>query len=171
MQRIASVLVVGLLTAALVGCGSSGPSVHKTICKVTLDGEPLPDAKVTFHIQGEKPMARKPSGQADADGNAVIAYLHKEERREGAPAGEYKITVALPKDTGQDPNMSADDAMEIYMKDQMASKAKNDDLDTTGTDQLIPEMYAAVSSTPFTFTVEENDDNVFELKLEKKPKK
>lgn len=70
--------------AALAGCGSGHSTVEGT---VTLDGEPLPDAEVTFKPKGG---GRPAMATTDQDGKFTLQYSQSEE---GAPAGEYTVTI------------------------------------------------------------------------------
>lgn len=63
-----------LMLAVLVGCESSGSYSELGLVpvtgKVTLDGQPLADAHVSFH-SGD---GRSSSGRTDAEGNYVLQY-------------------------------------------------------------------------------------------------
>src|SRR5262245_41415792 len=89
-----------LLTAAYVaglglcaaGCGSDGRKpVFPVSGKVTWDGRPARGATVVFHpVTDNGPDAVRPRGKVNADGSLeVTTYAAKD----GAPAGEYKLTV------------------------------------------------------------------------------
>ncbi len=63
-------LVLALLLIASAGCGGSAPQVAPVHGRVTLDGQPLPDASVVF-----KESDRSPSGgRTDKNGNYQLIY-------------------------------------------------------------------------------------------------
>ena len=89
-----------LLTAACVaalgvcapGCGSDGRKpVFPVSGKVTWAGKPARGATVVFHPVGDNgPDAVRPRGKVKDDGTLeVTTYAAKD----GAPAGEYRVTV------------------------------------------------------------------------------
>lgn len=78
-----------------VGCGSAGPPGPEKLPvvpaggKVMFQGKPLPNASVSFqHAEGKV----APSGKTDAQGNFKLTTYGSED---GAPAGNYKVTVAV----------------------------------------------------------------------------
>jgi len=78
-------LAIGL--AVLVGCG--GPSnVGSVTGKVTLDGQPLADAVVTF--SPTKEGGSSGVGKTDAGGNYVLSYYAGVS---GAEIGENKVSI------------------------------------------------------------------------------
>jgi len=104
----------GRLSAALVlavafgitGCGSDRLAVHPVRGQVLIEGKPAENAYVVFHPQGgaEEVQKLRPYGRADADGYFNLTTF---ETGDGAPAGEYKVTVICPGPApGMDPNNS-----------------------------------------------------------------
>ena len=83
-----------VLLAALIaaGCGKSGPTLYPVTGKVTgADGKPLEHATVVFHPVGAAdPDAIKPRGKVGPDGTFTLT-THT--AGDGAPPGEYKVTV------------------------------------------------------------------------------
>lgn len=92
-----------VLIGAVVGCG--GPSNLGTVTgKVTLDGQPLPDALVTF----TPTAAGSPSaGRTDARGTYTLRYTRE---LEGAEIGEHLVRVSTfsEGDPDSDPPTPAD---------------------------------------------------------------
>lgn len=79
--------------AVLAGCGGqSGPVCHPVRGQVQLDGRPLADAQVVFHPALGAPAISKPFAQTDSQGNFSLTTVQS---GDGAPAGEYAITVEL----------------------------------------------------------------------------
>jgi hypothetical protein len=83
MSRPTAVLLIAVFMSG--GCGDREiGSVHGT---VTLDGQPLPKAVVTFvHVGG----GRQSSGLTDADGHYQLWFLRD---RMGAQLGNHKVRI------------------------------------------------------------------------------
>lgn len=77
---------LSLVLGALAGCAKSGPSVAPVHGRVTLDGQPLPDAGVVFKASGMGTSG----GRTDKDGNYTLIF-----RRGvmGAPIGMNEVTI------------------------------------------------------------------------------
>jgi len=86
-----------LALAALSGCGGSGANLGKVTGKVTLAGQPVPEALVMFSpVSGGSPSA----GQTGADGSYTLIYargIH------GAMVGEHTVTISTYKEALEDP--------------------------------------------------------------------
>ncbi len=85
------VLVV-IAVAALSGCGSDRLETFPVQGRVLVDGQPAAGARVTFIPQGGSEAFRRerPIATTDPDGNfSLTTFL----RGDGAPAGEYVVTV------------------------------------------------------------------------------
>ncbi len=101
--------IVPLLLAfvAVIGCGGGGddlPDVVPVSGKVTLNGEPLKGAAVTFIGSG-----RPCYGATSDDGTYTIKDLNG---REGCPVGKYKVIISkytMPDGSplGEDPEAGA----------------------------------------------------------------
>jgi hypothetical protein len=81
-----------LFLFVLVGCGQNGPELHPVSGKVTADGRSLENATVVFHPVGGSADAPKPRGKVGADGSFALT-THT--AGDGAPPGEYRVTVEL----------------------------------------------------------------------------
>jgi len=86
------------LVAALAGCASSQNAdrlpVFPATGKLIYDGRPLAGAYIVLHPKGtaDGRAAPRPHAQAAADGSfALTSY----ESNDGAPAGDYTLTVEL----------------------------------------------------------------------------
>jgi hypothetical protein len=93
-QRQASFGMIGgamavLLTAAIAGCGESGPKPILVTGKVTLDGKPATEGGVVYHdaATGLKQFV----GGIGPDGT----YSVRRKREDGVPPGLYKVTVLV----------------------------------------------------------------------------
>ena len=84
------VALVALGPANLAGCSSRGPELGEVAGTVTLDGEPLPEALVTF-----KPQKGRPSlAETDEQGNYSLSYRVD---AQGARIGEHRVTITTFK--------------------------------------------------------------------------
>lgn len=85
---------VGLIAAAwLVGCGSQeeGPVLVPVLGTITVDGNPLPKAGISFRPDSSKGnnAPYQPGGAADENGKYELIAAAKK----GAPPGWYKVVV------------------------------------------------------------------------------
>jgi hypothetical protein len=87
------IATLGLLSV-LSGCaGKQGPVSYPVRGNVTLNGKPLAEAFIVLHrIGGDVEGNQKPIAYSSADGTFVISTLKS---GDGAPPGEYAITVVL----------------------------------------------------------------------------
>jgi hypothetical protein len=100
MQSRRLFLFGGLVALGLSSCKGDGrkPTVPVT-GKVVLGDRPVANATVVFHpVGGEGPDEARPRGTTRADGTfAVTTY----DGNDGAPAGEYRVTVELWLSSGR----------------------------------------------------------------------
>src|SRR5262245_46454505 len=96
--RPAALLVLALLTASSASCSSAGRvRLHPVRGQVLYKGRPVARALVVFHPLEELPAGvQKPIAYTDAEGHF---RLTTERPGDGAPAGEYLITVELREKT------------------------------------------------------------------------
>ncbi len=81
----------------LSGCGGSGANLGKVTGKVTLAGQPVPEALVMFSpVSGGSPSA----GRTGADGTYTLVYARG---INGAIIGEHTVTISTFKDALEDP--------------------------------------------------------------------
>jgi len=87
------ILAIGSLLAA--GCGGSGEKLAPVEGTITLDGEPLANAKVEFELSAESPSYGKMSGspaygRTDAKGRYKLKYTPE---KDGAPVGKHVVRI------------------------------------------------------------------------------
>ncbi|MFW6171784.1 MAG: carboxypeptidase-like regulatory domain-containing protein [Planctomycetota bacterium] len=143
--------VVGLCVMCLtcVGCGSGGPEVGKVSGKVTMDGEPLDNALVTFTpVDGGRPS----TGKTDENGNYTLAYAD----RMGALVGKHQVRVTtLTEVEGEDMSEIGSDS-EAYMKQATGGSAS--DYDNATVSEPIPAKYN--TETELTRDVESGKNTI-----------
>lgn len=165
MKSLPGLCVCGLLVVTAIGCGGSSEFV-KVTGKVTLDGKPLQGARVTFHLkEGESGMPRKPGGTTDEDGNVTISYPKNSGSVEGAPIGDYYVTVRLQEGGDVDPSdEDADKAKADYaakMQNDLATKQGNQATgaqpkDSTRGKSTIPEAYGSPTQSGLSVKVDKS---------------
>lgn len=84
-----------LAVATLIGCGSGRPEVVPVSGTVTLDGDPVVGAAVTFALQGE---GRPATAVTDALGKFTLTTFGGDS---GAAPGKYAVTVVKMKNGSQ----------------------------------------------------------------------
>ena len=101
-------LAAGLI---LAGCSrEGGPPVYSTSGKVLVDGKPAGRAEVSFFFQGQAPAGMVPPvAVTEADGTFRPSTRAS---HDGAPAGEYALTVVWKKyRTVQGEDVAGDDQL------------------------------------------------------------
>jgi hypothetical protein len=96
--RLNRILFLSVGLAAL-GCGdeTSGPAIYPISGKVLVDGRPAVKARVSFHaLTGPAGESLQPIAIVEEDGSfrPSTRFSH-----DGAPAGNYAVTVIWPKVT------------------------------------------------------------------------
>lgn len=94
-MRRAAVLVPILLGCVITGCGTGFEKTYPVTGSLLVDDVPAHRAKLVFFPVGEGAEKRvKPVAVVGEDGNyTVTTFL----TGDGAPAGEYMVTVVWPK--------------------------------------------------------------------------
>lgn len=99
-RRCSSLALVLAVCCALPGCGGNDrPVFHKVQGKVTLDGEPLSEATLTFErIAGEQLEFARPSICISGPDGTFSPWTLME--GDGLPAGKYRVGVFAQKQVG-----------------------------------------------------------------------
>jgi hypothetical protein len=93
-------LVAALLLCA-GGCGGDGPGLATVSGTVTLDGQPVPAAVLTFIPQA--PDSSPSYGRTDAEGKYSLMFTRS---KEGAMLGKHRVEIETQK-------ISADEAADM----------------------------------------------------------
>jgi hypothetical protein len=88
---------VALLMMATAGCGSSGPQVAPVHGRVTLDGQPLANADITFQPEGAQ---RASIGRTNNEGRYELAYKLGQT---GAIVGKHTVNVEVSEELVRNP--------------------------------------------------------------------
>ena len=123
-----------VLLMALVGCGTgeSIPEVVMVSGKLTMDGEPLENIKVTFMPEAteDKRDVRSSWGTTDATGKFTLTYGAPGQTIEGAAAGQHKVVLY---------DMVPNDSRDV--------DATPDDIENESTESRIHSVYTNASTT------------------------
>jgi hypothetical protein len=93
MRPFARAVLCAILVLAYCGCSGRKPVYPVAGRVVDAGGKPVPGATVIFcPIENLFDNANKPAGWADDEGNFSLTTYDQED---GAPAGEYVVTVEL----------------------------------------------------------------------------
>ena len=102
-HRIATSIALSAVLCAVFGCSSAkGPECFPVRGQVSYKGKPIAEATVVLHrIGGDVEGNQKPIAYTAADGTFVISTT---KRGDGAPPGQYAITVELraPQTIGEE---------------------------------------------------------------------
>lgn len=104
MKLISPVLWMACLSAVCLtftGCGDGRPSLVQAEGTVTLNGEPLADAKIGFLPVGDGEYQRSSRAKSDASGKFVVSTYGE---NDGLPVGKYQVTVEKTEVLGDLPD-------------------------------------------------------------------
>jgi hypothetical protein len=92
MQRKVQAILAAVMLLSLNGCSGDSPAgIYPVRGRVLFNGKPPANALVTFHPSGDAgPQALRPVGKVDEQGNFTLTSI---KQGDGAPAGEYQVTV------------------------------------------------------------------------------
>jgi len=142
-------IVCALAASAVCGCGGTAYDSVPVSGTVTYKGTAVEGATVAFH---GGPASAPATGVTDATGKFKLSSYNP---GDGAPAGNYKVTVSKKKlEVATSGKMS----MEEAAKAPGGSAAKETD--------LLPPKYASQETTTLTATVEKGKTNDVKLTLE-----
>jgi hypothetical protein len=90
-------LLAAVQLVGLSGCSGQGdrPPLGRVSGTVTLGGQPLTDAEVTFAPESGRPSA----GRTDSSGRYELSYVM---RTKGAKVGKHRVFIGWPPDDDDD---------------------------------------------------------------------
>ena len=144
----------------VVGCGSTGSSLPTIDARgtVTFAGDPVDDATVVF--SPTTAGGRAATARTDASGGFVLTTLRPDD---GALEGSYKVMIHKVTTTG---GISAEE----YEKNYEAYTTGEMKMPKEVTENVLPEVYSDLETTPLTATVNRDGDNKFAFDLLSKKK-
>lgn len=140
-QFLLGMLVLCLPLTAGCGGGASGPPLAKVTGVVTLDGNPVEGATISFVPKGEGAMSL---ALTDPEGKFAMRTAAG---KEGAVVGDHTITVSLSVTTGGGATGSADDLAPPQSFEGGAPA------EAPKTLFLVPEKYGSPTTSGLTVTV------------------
>ncbi|MFO0976531.1 MAG: hypothetical protein U0996_09045 [Planctomycetaceae bacterium] len=143
-----------------VGCSKGDrPTIAKASGIVTLDGNPVDGATVTFEpVNGGRPCF----GTTDLEGRfAITSY----EEGDGAPVGDHYVSVIKITGPGAAAPAAADSAMSLSdIAPPGSDKDKAEDPDK-GTVYLVPRKYINAKTSGLKVTVPDGGSTTLDIKL------
>ena len=112
--RIFSPVILVLVLVFGASCNSSDVPVYPVRGQVVVDGKPAELASVVFHPVGgsEEVQKLRPRATTGPDGYfSLMTFWHDD----GAPAGQYKVTIVWP---GPPPDLDSD----AYHPEELSSR-------------------------------------------------
>jgi len=152
---IVGLLLIGLFLV-IVGCGPQGRALRVEFVEgvITLDGQPVSDASVTFIPKNEEDGTEAAGGFSNADGVFRLTSMNGDPER-GAVAGEYRVTVS--KIEINDPTAGLSEA-------EAAALAHV----PTTQHQVLPAIYQDRVNTPLSYTVNRGRNRI-DIELSSNP--
>lgn len=146
-----------MASVTLVGCSSApvAPKIVPAKGTVTINGVAVNNARVNFVPLVEGLVGYKASGLTNAEGEFTLEVRGK---GAGCCACECKVVVVEGPNLGLEKfdNPNSDAALDAALKFKTSLK-----------NRPIPKKYQLFSKTPFSFTVNEEGENVFDLELKR----
>jgi hypothetical protein len=149
--RYCLVFVACIAPVVTTGCsGSKGPATAKVSGLVTYKGSPVEDATVVF-----APAAggRASTAVTDAQGRYELSTFGT---KDGAPPGEFKVSVTKTKTEGEAPNLTQEQVNEMMQRGETVPGPV--------TTNLLPEKYTSPDTSGLSKTVK-NGENDLPLEL------
>src|SRR5438477_9754865 len=94
-MRTRNFLILGVLVSGAAGCGSSPFETAPVSGKVTLNGQPLAEARISFQpIGSEKEQGPGSATTTDAEGKFILTTA---EGHRGATVGKHQVRISTLK--------------------------------------------------------------------------
>lgn len=145
--RCSLVVVSVAALAGQVGCDDQGTAPVSG--KITCEGKEVPEGTITFY---PKAGGRPGTSEIQPDGTYVLSTLKP---GDGAPMGEYDVTIEAKRVTGGGANYSTLEE-EVNSPPQVTAPAE--------IEWLVPIEYTSVETSGLTATVE-SGENVIDFDL------
>ena len=145
-----------LLFSLVLGCGGrKWPPTNKTTGTVTLDGQPVEEATVSFFPKGGFKPA---NGKTDSAGRYEMTTFNA---NDGAMTGSFGVSIAKYPEVKIETTLEGTPWTEDMESDEPPEVDKP-------IENSLPEKYADAETSGFTATVVEGDGNVFNFELTSK---
>lgn len=156
MTRFVCLMMLCGLFCAGAGCGpNSGegiPKLFPVTVTVTTGGQPLAD--ISVNLAGAEGLSI--GGTTDATGKAVLSTRRSSFVEEGAPQGEYKVTLS---ESGPKVRSLSIAERESMSKAELAAYEKEVENANKGWKPQIPKTLTTFDKTPLSVSVTNSADN------------
>ncbi|MFG0266954.1 MAG: carboxypeptidase-like regulatory domain-containing protein [Rhodopirellula sp. JB055] len=130
-------LLIGLI-GVLSGCGPSGPEIAEVSGVVSMGGNPVPGASITFYpVSG-----RQSFGKSDQDGRYTLEYAQDQP---GAVTGQHRVKImtggmgapSMPIGPGESPSKSRtrskgmEPPKEVTLSEMVTVESGSNEIDLT----------------------------------------
>lgn len=158
-----SLLALSLL--AFAGCSGTEavPGIVRVTGEVTLNGDPVEGATVTFQPEG---AARAASGRTDAKGAFKLTTLNP---GDGALPGNYKVMISKVEDTDPAHQMSAEEFTAMVSggkRPPSGATRPGKKAENVGLKYHVPQKYMDANKSGLTATVDASGKNHIVFPLE-----
>ena len=144
---IALIGCVGML--CLSGCSGSNSGIGAVTGTVTIDGEPVEYAAVSFMpVEG-----RASIGRTDANGVYNLAYV---KNQKGAVIGQHKVTITTKVVAETNYGQATYNEGGAIKQDKKAKQSAQ----KTGRKEMLPKKYCDRNSTELTASVEKGNNTI-----------
>ncbi len=160
-------VVAGLTSLLIVGCGPGGPPVVKVTANVRYQGEPVEGATVIFsNASGTMESGALATGTTDAQGNASLTTtVSPTLALSGATPGEYRVIISksvppqgMTEEEFEEKVLGGQTALEsVPLELQEPPPVRSD---------LLPPKYSSSTESTLTATVTADGPNEFKFDLQ-----
>lgn len=101
LTRVAFIGLLSVIAVTIVGCGEAPTGrvpLHSVQGQITFKGQPIPGAFVTFHPKIAQEGVPTPWASVSNTGSFMLSTFNSSD---GAPAGDYVVTVQWYKPIGK----------------------------------------------------------------------
>ena len=156
MKKRSILGLVGLpLLVAMIGCGPGMPDTVPVTGTVTLDGQPIEGASVSFLSEA----GTTSTGKTDASGKFTLKTFVGSQSVDGCPPGSHQ--VGITKTISEGGPSSTQDAIERTKT--MANSAMN--TSDVKVEYVVPAKYSTPTMSGLTADVVAGKDNTFTFEL------
>ena len=158
--RLLTSAIVLLAVTVVIGCGqkipSDMPSVYPCTITLTKGGVPVDDAAITLRSDS-LPGYLSVSGRTDENGVATIWTRYEDYRTQGAPAGEFRVTVIKTPAIPDELVLSDEQRSRMTEEEREAHSARVDSA-LAAAPRVVPASFIGERSTPLTVTVTSSEE-------------
>lgn len=145
---------IGVMVAALLGCGPSGPELGRVTGRVMMEGQPVTAGSVSFWPGDGRPAR----GSIAEDGTYELTTF---KRNDGALVGEHRVTIKATRLSEPVPELDSTAAEIAHFSRKGAKRIR-----AAHVTWVVPEEYSEVDTSPLVATVV-SGQNELDFSIEK----